>query len=32
MGVHGREANRSIVGRVAETVVFRAPVSVTVIR
>lgn len=33
MGVHGREEpDRSLVGRVAETVVFRSPVSVTVIR
>jgi nucleotide-binding universal stress UspA family protein len=33
MGVHGREdAERSMVGRVAETVVFRAPVPVTLIR
>ena len=33
MGVHGRaEEDRSLVGRVAETVVFRSPVSVTIIR
>ena len=33
LGVHGREeAERTLFGRVAETVVFRAPVSVTVIR
>lgn len=33
LGVHGREdEDRSLVGRVAETVVFRAPVSVTIIR
>lgn len=33
MGIHGREdAERSMVGRVAETVVFRAPVPVTLIR
>ncbi len=33
MGAHGRqEAERQLVGRVAETVVFRSPVSVTVIR
>ncbi|WP_425604917.1 universal stress protein [Halobellus marinus] len=33
MGVHGRaEEDRSLVGRVAETVFFRFPVSVTTIR
>lgn len=33
IGAHGREEpTRSLVGRVAETVVFRSPVSVTVIR
>lgn len=33
LGVHGREeADRSMFGRVAETVVFRSPVPVTVIR
>jgi nucleotide-binding universal stress UspA family protein len=33
MGLHGRaEEDRSLVGRVAETVVFRSPVSVTIIR
>lgn len=33
IGVHGREdEGRSLVGRVAETIVFRSPVSVTVIR
>lgn len=33
LGVHGREEpDRSLVGRVAETVVFRSPVSVTVVR
>lgn len=33
MGVHGRaEEDRSLVGRVAETVFFRSPVSVTIIR
>lgn len=33
LGVHGREdEDRSIFGRVAETVVFRSPVSVTVVR
>ncbi len=33
MGVHGRAAeDRSLVGRVAETVFFRSPVSVTIIR
>ncbi|MFC7114687.1 universal stress protein [Natronoarchaeum sp. GCM10025703] len=33
MGVHGRaEEDRSLVGQVAETVVFRSPVSVTIIR
>lgn len=33
MGAHGRQdADRQLVGRVAETVVFRSPVSVTVIR
>lgn len=33
MGVHGRDdEERSLVGRVAESVVFRAPVPVTVIR
>lgn len=33
LGVHGREdAERSLFGRVAETVVFRSPVPVTVIR
>lgn len=33
LGIHGREEeDRSLVGRVAEKVVYRAPVSVTVIR
>lgn len=33
MGVHGRpEADRSLVGRVAEIVFFRSPASVTIIR
>lgn len=33
LGVHGRdEEERSLVGRVAETVVFRSPVSVTIVR
>lgn len=33
LGVHGREeADRSLFGRVAESVVYRAPVSVTIIR
>lgn len=33
LGVHGREeAERTLFGRVAETVVFRSPVPVTVIR
>lgn len=33
MGVHGRAAaDRSLVGRVAETVFFRSPVSVTIVR
>ena len=33
LGVHGREEeDRSLFGRVAESVVYRAPVSVTVIR
>ena len=33
MGVHGRpEEDRSLVGRVAEIVFFRSPVSVTIIR
>lgn len=33
IGVHGREEEeRSLFGRVAETVVFRSPVSVTVVR
>lgn len=33
IGVHGREdEDRSLVGRVAETIVFRSPVSVTIIR
>jgi nucleotide-binding universal stress UspA family protein len=33
MGVHGRaEEDRSLVGRVAETVFFRSPVPVTIIR
>lgn len=33
LGIHGREdEGRSLVGRVAEKVVYRAPVSVTVIR
>lgn len=33
MGIHGREeSDRSLVGRVAETVVFRSPVSVTLVR